>query len=122
MKIKLNNMIFYGFHGVYPEERKLGQRFNVNLCIYTNDSNDINIKELADTVDYTKIYDEVKQIMEVQQFHLLEDCANTIITNILKDFSLVSGVKVIIEKPGVPINASLSSVAIEMERFKIMLV
>ncbi|MDD4156689.1 MAG: dihydroneopterin aldolase [Candidatus Cloacimonetes bacterium] len=118
MKIKLNNMIFYGFHGVYPEERKLGQRFIVNLCIYTNDSNDINIKDLADTVDYTKIYDEVKQIMEVQQFHLLEDCANTIITNILKDFSLVSGVKVIIEKPGVPINASLSSVAIEMERFK----
>ena len=111
-------MVFYGFHGVYPEERKLGQRFNVNLCIYTDDNHDAKIKDLSDTVDYTKIYDEVKQIMEIQQFHLLEDCANTIITNILNDFILVTGVKVIIEKPGVPINATLSSVAIEMERFK----
>lgn len=118
MKIRLNNMVFYGFHGVYPEERKLGQRFNVNLTIYTDDTRDSGIKELSDTVDYTKIYDEVKHIMEVQQFQLLEDCANTIIINILNDFELVRGVKVIIEKPGVPINATLSSVAIEMERFK----
>ena len=118
MRIYLNNMVFYGFHGVYPEERKLGQRFNVSLCIYTDDKYDERIKELHDTVDYTKIYDEVKQIMEVQQFQLLEDCANTVISNILKDFALVTGIKVCIEKPGVPMNAALSSVAVEMERFK----
>ena len=118
MKIHLNNMVFYGFHGVYPEERKLGQRFNVNLIVYTDAKLDPNIKELCDTVDYTKIYDMVKHIMEIQQFHLLEDCANTIINNILKDFDLVIGLKVVIEKPGVPMNATLSNVAVEMERFK----
>ena len=118
MKIHLNNMVFYGYHGVYPEERKLGQRFNVNIKLYTDDKLDPNIKDLSDTVDYTKIYDEVKRIMENQQFQLLEDCANTIIINILKDFALVAGMKVIIEKPGVPINATLSSVSVEMERFR----
>ena len=118
MKIHLNNMIFYGFHGIYPEERKLGQRFNVSLSIYTDDVLDQKIKDLKDTVDYTKIYDEVKQIMEIQQFQLLEDCANTIIESILKKFPLVIGLKVIIEKPGVPMNATLSSVAVEMERIK----
>jgi dihydroneopterin aldolase len=106
-------------HGVFPEERKLGQRFNVNLTIYTNDALDPTILELNDTVDYTKVYDEVKHIMEIQQFILLEDCANTIIENILTDFQLVTGVKVTIEKPGVPINATLSSVAVEMERKRI---
>ena len=118
MKIHLNNMIFYGFHGVYPEERKLGQRFSVNMVVYTDDKLDADIKELSDTVDYTMIYKEVKHIMEIQQFHLLEDCANTIINNLLKDFPLVMGIKVIIEKPNVPMNATLSNVAVEMERFK----
>ena len=118
MKIHLNNMVFYGFHGVYPEERKLGQRFNVNLTIYTDDKIDPQIKELKDTVDYTIIYDEIKNIMEIQQFLLLEDCANNIISNILENHELITGIKVIIEKPGVPINASLSNVSVEMKRFR----
>ena len=116
MKIHLNNMLFYGFHGVFPEERKLGQRFNVSMTIYTDDTIDTQITELKDTVDYTMIYSVVKNIMEHQQFHLLEDCANSIITSILNDFSLVTGVKVLIEKPGVPMKATLSSVAVEMKR------
>jgi len=111
-------MVFYGFHGVYPEERKLGQRFNVSLSIYTDDRLDSQIKELGDTVDYTKVYDEVKSIMEQQQFQLLEDCANTIIENVFEKFDLIKGLKVIIEKPGVPLNAALSFVAVEMERVK----
>ncbi|MCL2063844.1 MAG: dihydroneopterin aldolase [Candidatus Cloacimonetes bacterium] len=118
MKIHLNNMVFYGFHGIYPEERKLGQRFNVSISIYTDDTLDSIVKDLKDTVDYTKIYDEVKHIMEIQQFHLLEDCANTILTSILKNFDLVVGLKVLIEKPGVPMNAALSYVAVEMERYR----
>jgi dihydroneopterin aldolase len=111
-------MVFYGFHGVYPEERKLGQRFNVSLSIYTDDRLDSQIKELGDTVDYTKVYDEVKNIMERQQFQLLEDCANTIIENVFEKFELIKGLKVMIEKPGVPLNAALNCVAVEMERFR----
>jgi dihydroneopterin aldolase len=111
-------MIFYGFHGVHPEERKLGQRFNVSVIIYTDDTLDTTINELSQTVDYTKIYEEVRQIMEMQQFLLLENCANNIINNVLNNFSLVRGIKIVIEKPGVPINATISNVAVEMERYR----
>ena len=116
MKIHLNNMVFYGFHGVYPEERKLGQRFIVSMTIYTKNEFDADIIELKDTIDYTAIYDLVKNIMESQQFILLENCANKIITEVFNKFSLITGVKVIIEKPSVPIKASLSSVSVEMKR------
>ena len=118
MKIHLKDMIFYGFHGVYPEERKLGQRFNVSIILFTDNTIDDNIKELKDTVDYTKVLDEIKHIMEKEQFLLLEDCANSIIINIFNKFELVNGINVSIEKPGVPMNASLNCVAIEMERFR----
>lgn len=32
-KIYVNNMRFYGYHGVFTEENKLGQRFNVDLTV-----------------------------------------------------------------------------------------
>jgi len=116
MKIHLDNMVFYGFHGVYPEERKLGQRFNVNLCVYTDNKLDRQITELKDTVDYTQLYDVVKEVMEGKQFEILENGANDMIETIFADFPLVCRVKVSIEKPGVPINGTLSHVAIEMDR------
>ena len=32
-KIFVNKMEFYGYHGVFPEETKLGQRFKVDLTV-----------------------------------------------------------------------------------------
>ncbi|HPM03662.1 MAG TPA: dihydroneopterin aldolase [Candidatus Cloacimonadota bacterium] len=116
MNIFLKDMIFFGYHGVYPEERKLGQRFVVNITLTSQHENDILIHHLEDTIDYTKVYDEVKHIMEKEQFLLLENCCNHIISSLLEKFSLLQEVIVKIEKPGVPINGSLSSVAIEMKR------
>ena len=31
--IRLNDMRFYAYHGVFPEEKKLGQRFEIDLEI-----------------------------------------------------------------------------------------
>lgn len=118
MKIHLNDMIFYGYHGVYPEERKLGQRFIVTLTLLTDDNTDLMIKHLEDTVDYTKVFEEVKNIMELRQFMLLENCANEILNQLLSKFDLIKAINIRIEKPGVPINGNLSSVAIEMFREK----
>ena len=119
MNIYLNDMVFYGYHGVYPEERKLGQRFIVNAILTTSDEKDNLIEHLSDTVDYTKVYDEIKSMMEKEQFELLENCANKILNCLLERFELLQEVKIKIEKPGVPINGSLSSVAIEMHRSRL---
>jgi len=116
MIIRINEMIFYGYHGVHPEERKLGQRFIVNLEIETNHSKDSAIKELHDTVDYTQVYEVIKLIMETHKFLLLEECANTILTTVLDRFRLVTTATVSIRKPSVPINGHLSSVEICMSR------
>ncbi len=118
MKIFLNEMVFYGYHGVHAEERVLGQRFIVNITVETDSKSDIEIAHLKDTVDYTEIYAEVKNIMEKKQFHLLENCANDILEAILSDFDKVVAATVRIKKPSVPINGSLASVEIEMERRK----
>lgn len=116
MKIRLNEMVFYGYHGVHPEERKLGQRFVVNLTISTDSSHDRQIRSLEDTIDYTRVFEEIRHTMEKKQFHLLEDCANEILDGIMNAFPRVTRAVVVIRKPSVPINGSLSSVEVELSR------
>lgn len=116
MIIRLNEMVFYGYHGVYAEERKLGQRFVVSITLYTDDALDNQIRHLEDTVDYISVYAVVKEIMESHQFHLLENCANTIANQLLKDFALIQKLQICIQKPSVPIQGSLRSVEVELTR------
>ncbi|PKN72488.1 MAG: dihydroneopterin aldolase [Candidatus Cloacimonetes bacterium HGW-Cloacimonetes-3] len=116
MKIRLNEMVFYGYHGVHAEERKLGQRFVVSITLHTDEALDADIRHLEDTVDYTKVYDEVKEIMETHQFHLLESCANTIGDTLMAGFPLVQKLNICIQKPSVPIQGSLKSVEVELKR------
>jgi len=114
--IRLNEMVFYGFHGIHDEERSLGQRFIVSATLYTEHSKDKIIRELEDTVDYRKVYDDIREIMESQQFKLLENCANTIADKLISDFPLIQKLMICIQKPSVPIPGSLKSVEVEICR------
>lgn len=118
MKINLKEMVFYGYHGVHAEERKLGQRFIVSLTLVTDAALDASIRHLEDTVDYTLVYSEVKNIMETNQFQLLEACANTIADKLMADFPLVRELKICIQKPSVPIQGILKSVEVELSRVR----
>ncbi|MCK9557405.1 MAG: dihydroneopterin aldolase [Candidatus Cloacimonetes bacterium] len=116
MKIHLNEMVFYGYHGVHDEERKLGQRFIVSSTLYTDPELDAHIRSLEDTVDYTKVYADIKEIMESRQFQLLECCANSIADRLLSEYRLIESLSIRIQKPSVPIQGSLRSVEVEVFR------
>ncbi len=118
MKIHLHDMVFFGFHGIHAEERKLGQRFVITFTFETDPKNDEKIKHLHDTTDYTKVYSIIKDIFLNREFHLLEDCANVILDSVLERFPSIIHAVVKIKKPSVPINGSLSSVELEMERYR----
>jgi dihydroneopterin aldolase len=116
MIIRLNEMVFYGYHGVHDEERTLGQRFIVSLEMQTDPASDRDIRNLEDTVDYTKVYDDIREIMESRQFQLLEVCANLVADKLLDDFPLIQDLNLRIQKPSVPIRGILRSVEVEVQR------
>ncbi|MFA7056722.1 MAG: dihydroneopterin aldolase [Candidatus Cloacimonadales bacterium] len=116
MRIILKDMVFYGYHGVQDEERTLGQRFIVTIKLNTDDVHDKYITKLEDTVDYTKVYEVIKNVMEKDKFLLLENCANKILDTLLESFTLVQTATISIRKPSVPIQGQLSFSEIEMIR------
>jgi 7,8-dihydroneopterin aldolase/epimerase/oxygenase len=116
MKIRLNKMVFFGYHGTMPEERKLGQRFIVDIELETASANDKKIRHINDTIDYTVIYELIREVMEKQTYHLMESCANHVLDTVMSSFEQVIYSEIKIKKPSVPINGSLDSAEIIMSR------
>ena len=55
-KLILRGLQFHGFHGVKPEEKKLGQKFLVDVDAWLDLSDAGKTDNTSDTVSYTDIY------------------------------------------------------------------
>ena len=116
-RIILTGMQFYGFHGVNPEERQLGQPFVVDLEAELDLRAAGLSDSLADTVSYTHLYRAVQQVMEGEPRHLLEAAAETIIKLVMSQHQDVDAVRVRVSKPRPPIKGSvIESAAVELYR------
>lgn len=116
-KILLQNMMFYGFHGVYEYEREQGQRFYVDVEIDADLSAAGTTDNLTDTIDYTVVYRHIKEVMENQRFQLLEAVGAHIADIILKT-TVATAVTIRIRKPAVAIPGLLDYVQVETCRRK----
>lgn len=116
MRITLKNMIFYGYHGLHEAERTLGQRFALDISVTSDPELDAKVKTLHDTIDYTKVFELLKEHVETYKYHLLEKLANEIVEAVLDAFDLVQKVELKIRKIAVPINGTLDFVELEMTR------
>ena len=117
-RILLEGMQFYGFHGVNPEERVLGQRYVVDLTVDLDLTEAGRTDRLEDTVSYSHIYRAVREVMEGEPRNLLESAAQAIADRVLDDFP-VDGITVTVKKPNPPVRGSsieLSAVQIYRKR------
>ena len=117
-KITLTKMPFYAYHGVMEEERSLGQRFIVNLELYLSFKEAGLSDRVKDTVNYARVYDRVKEIVEGKPFRLIEALAEHIAQELLRQFVRVQGVRVEVEKPGAPVAGVLENVSVTLERWR----
>jgi dihydroneopterin aldolase len=109
-------MLFYGYHGVFHEENRLGQRFIVDLelslSLYKAGKHDA----LEYTVNYAEVYELIKDIVERKTFKLIETLADNIAISLLKNYSILQEVSVRVTKPTPPINIHFVGVSVEIKR------
>ncbi len=109
-------MEFYGYHGVFPEETKLGQRFIIDLMVLVDLKKAGETDELEFSVSYADLFLVCKEIVEGKPFKLVEAVAENIAKTVLEQFSLVSEATVKVIKPDPPIPGHYQSVAVEITR------
>ena len=115
-KICLFGMSFYGYHGVLPEEKEKGQRFFIDCVLYFDAASAAQSDDLADTVDYAKVFEIVKHIAEEERFDLIERLAGEINGKILELFPKILGIETTVHKPDAPIEGTFSDVSVTVSR------
>ena len=114
-KIKVCNMIFYAYHGTSPAERKTGNRFEVDVEVFTDFSKAARTDKLTDTISYPKIYTLTEEIFTSKKYNLIERVGYLIADKILEEFS-PKKVIVRIRKKIPPIPGNLDHVEVEIEK------
>jgi len=107
----LERMQFYGYHGHNPEERALGQRFEVDVSLETSTRAAGMSDELADTVNYSAVFKTCRQIVEGEPKKLIESVAESIARQLLASEPRVSAVQVTIRKPQAPLKGGIFGAA-----------
>ena len=82
-RITLVGMRFMGRHGVSDQERGEPQPFEVDLALRLDLSRPARTDELADTVNYSTLFELARQVVEERSFHLLEALAGAIAEAVL---------------------------------------
>jgi dihydroneopterin aldolase len=114
MRISLNKLLFVGYHGLYPEEKKLGNNYSVEIDIDFTPKQGV-IDQLDQTIDYVHVYAIVKKWMEIPT-PLLETLVGKIADDILSAQTLANKVFVKITKLHLPISSFEGNVSVKIEK------
>jgi dihydroneopterin aldolase len=112
-QIELTGLTGFGYHGVLPEEREIGQDFLVDatLLIESPVVND----ELANTVNYAEVAKIIHQFITGKPVELIETLADNIADHLMT-LPLVKAVEVTVNKPSAPIDLPFENVSVTVFR------
>ncbi len=115
--ITLKALRFYAYHGVLPQERKVGGDYEVTVTADVDLSQAMESDNVEDTVNYADLYEVIRQEMAVPS-QLLEHVAGRMARRILNDFPSVDMLHVEVVKLNPPMGADCqgAAVAIEVKR------
>ena len=114
-RIRIANMTFYGHHGVAESERDLGGKFHIDVELGVDLTDAGRSDDVADTVDYQRVYEVVAEVERSQRYRLLEALAHNAADAILAGFA-VAEVTVRVRKTGVPMGGLIDHAEVEITR------
>ncbi len=113
--IELRGLELHGFHGVLEEERRVGQRFLIDLALEPTDDAAAASDRIEDAVDYREVVTVVQAVSSRTTYRLLEAFATSIADELLRQLPL-RNVRVCVRKPDVVLPAPLEHAAVVVEK------
>jgi 7,8-dihydroneopterin aldolase/epimerase/oxygenase len=113
--IHVNGIRAFGHLGVLPEERTLGQWFNVDLVIHLDLSKAGASDRLTDTYDYSQSIQSIQELIQTSQVQLIESAAEKIAAIVLTA-AIVKQVQVRLTKLTPPIPHFDGTIAVDITR------
>jgi len=114
--IFITGVVIHARHGVMEHETEVGQRFVIDLELYTDLSESSRTDRLADTVSYSLVVATATEAFRGTNYKLLERAAGAVAEAILERFPQVLRVRVTVHKPHAPIAATFAGVGVTIVR------
>lgn len=114
-RICLDGMEFHAMHGCYELERKVGNRFRVELEMTAELGAAAVEDNVTLTVNYLTAYECVREVMRTTQ-HTIERVALNIIEALYARFPQVRHIKCTVSKLAPPLGGKLDRVSVVLEK------
>ena len=116
-KLILNNMKFYGYHGVGSHEKDNGGQFEVDLEMEFDMTTAMQTDNIEDTLDYTRVHKMISHVIENKKYNLLEALAGNILETLFQEVN-IDKAKIYLRKKYVPLEGVFDSVEVVVESKK----
>jgi len=113
--LRLKNMRFFAYHGLFPEVNILGQFYEVDLDLFSDLAVAGQTDFVEKTINYPDVYRLVEEVVTQQRFKLVEALAEHIAQRVGQDFSPIT-LCVRVRKPNPPIPAHFDGIEVELHR------
>jgi len=114
----IRELELFGFHGVFEEEKRLGQKFILSLELDLDLKSAGKTGDLTKSVHYGELCEKVDKEFVRESYELIETVALNLADFILHEYKIIRGVKVFLKKPWAPVRKHLDTVEIMIERRK----
>ena len=109
----LKKLRFHAFHGVMPQERRVGADFLVTLRLGYDLTKAMQTDDVSDTLNYAEVYRVVQEEME-KPSALLEHVAGRIADAVLRQFPDVQSIDLELMKQNPPMGADCEGAGVEL--------
>lgn len=117
--IYLENVAFYSYHGVAPQEREVGNTYYITLKITADLSKAMESDDVSDTVNYASIYQVLAEEMAIPS-NLLEHVCGRIADRLFNEFDTIQEINIKLSKRNPPMGADIDFASVEMDFSKLV--
>lgn len=115
-RVIVKDLQVFARHGVLAEEKRLGQRFALDIVAH------LDLRPAGESDDYAKTvgYDALAQLaaetLTARSYDLVEAAAEAVARAVLARFPAIERVEIELRKPAAPIDAVFAHVAVALDR------
>lgn len=101
-KVALEGIEFFAYHGYYEEERKIGNKYEVNIEVSSDLSKAAQTDSLSGTINYEVLYKIIQDEMMIPS-KMLEHVGKRIIDKVMAKFEEIHSTTIEISKFNPPV-------------------
>ena len=116
--IEIKGIKGYGYHGVFANEREIGQEFFVDLVADLDLTAAATSDNLEDSVDYGAMAKLVLAEITGEPCNLIEKLAGRIGQRLIAEFPKLDSVIVTVHKPSAPLGVSAEDVSVTISTWR----